>query len=257
MPKKRQKRPSTSHGALAYQGCRGVQMADGNRQSVGRVGRLGYFAEIEQARDHVLHLGLLCSAITHHGGLDGKRRILGNFQPGRGRGQHGHSTHLPQLERGLYVQCVEHIFDGNIVRLVFLNDDAEPLEDGRQPPRQGLAGRELDGAAGKTDQRLVVTKLDDAETGVFSPAIDTQHAHGGSLSQLLVASCQLSVRLRTGNWSLKTDFLNNTAAAWPWQLRIPGKTQRKLREKKSSACDSETARTPTRQIFLAELKPAT
>ena len=61
-------------------------------------------------------LRLLRPAITHHGGLDGKRRILGNFQPGRGRGQHGHSTHLPQLERGLYVQCVEHIFDGDIVR---------------------------------------------------------------------------------------------------------------------------------------------
>ena len=47
----------------------------------------------------------------------------------------------------------------------------------------GFARRELDGAARQADQRVVVAEFDDAETRVLSAAIDSQHAHGGSLSQ--------------------------------------------------------------------------
>ena len=53
---------------------------------------------------------------------------------------------------------------------------------------------ELDGAARKTNQGVILTELDDAETCVFGTAINAQHAHGMSLyefsCQWLVVSCQ-------------------------------------------------------------------
>ncbi len=48
-----------------------VQMADGDGQGIGHIGRFGHGVQLEQARDHHLHLGLFRPAIADDGGLDG------------------------------------------------------------------------------------------------------------------------------------------------------------------------------------------
>jgi hypothetical protein len=150
MPKNAQGRcripDSSAHGALADERGGSMKMADGNGESVGSVGRFRYLDEIEQARNHMLYLWFLGPTVTHYRGLDGKRRIFSDFQPGRRGGQHRHSADLPQLERRLYVERIEHIFDGDVVRPVFLDDDAEALKNSRQPPGKRFTRRELDGA---------------------------------------------------------------------------------------------------------------
>src|SRR6266550_854549 len=158
-----------------------MEVTDGNGQSVGGIGRLRYFGQVKQARNHVLHLRLLRPTVTHHRRLDGKRRIFGDFQSGRGCSQHSHSSHLPQLQRRLHVERIENVFDGDVVGLVFLNDEAEAFENGRQPPGERFSWRKLDGSASEANKRLVRAEFDDAETRVLGAAINAQDAHEWSL----------------------------------------------------------------------------
>jgi hypothetical protein len=48
-----------------------VQMADGDGQGIGHIGRLGHGFQLEEAGDHHLHLGLFRPAIADYRGLDG------------------------------------------------------------------------------------------------------------------------------------------------------------------------------------------
>ena len=93
-------------------------MANGDGQRVGGVRGLGDLGEPQQARDHLLHLRLFRPAVAHHRRLDGQRRVLADFQSGGGGGQHRHPAHLTQLQRGLHVDGVEDVLDGNQLRLV-------------------------------------------------------------------------------------------------------------------------------------------
>jgi len=92
------------------------------------------------------------------------------------------ALHAPaQFERGLYVDRIEHILDGNVVGPVFLDDDPRPSKIVASR-RAEFTWRKFDRTTGKTNQGVVMTKFDDAETGVLGAAINAQDAHGGSLS---------------------------------------------------------------------------
>ncbi len=54
-------------------------MTDGDGQRIGGVRRLWNLRQIQQPRDHVLHLLLLRFAVADHGRLNGERRVLGYF----------------------------------------------------------------------------------------------------------------------------------------------------------------------------------
>ena len=58
---------------LAFQRCRGMQMADRNCEGIGGVRRLGNFRQIQQPRNHVLHLLLLCPAVADNRGFNRQR----------------------------------------------------------------------------------------------------------------------------------------------------------------------------------------
>ena len=65
---------------LAFQRGGSVQVTDGNGEGIGGVGRFGDLGQIQQARDHVLHLLLLCPAIADYRRFDGERRVLRDFE---------------------------------------------------------------------------------------------------------------------------------------------------------------------------------
>src|ERR1035441_7888538 len=107
--------PASSARSLELERLRGVDVADGDGESVGGVGRFGRAVEREQAGDHELDLLLGGEAVASDGGLDGERRILGDGEIAGGGGQHGHSSDLTEFERGLGVGGEEDLLDGDAV----------------------------------------------------------------------------------------------------------------------------------------------
>ena len=57
-------------------------MADGDGERIGSIGGLRNLIEIQKARHHLLDLMLLGPAVSDHRGLDGERRVFGDFKPG-------------------------------------------------------------------------------------------------------------------------------------------------------------------------------
>src|SRR5205085_5782087 len=168
---------STSNCSLARKRRRRVEMADGNGQGVSRIGRFWNLIQVEQARDHMLDLLLLGLAVTDYRGLDGKWRILSDFQTRDGCGQHSDSTYLAQLESRFYVDGVEHVFDGNVIRPVFLDEQTETVKNYRQPPRKRFTRREFDSATGEASEPFIGAQFDDPKARVLSAAIDAENSH--------------------------------------------------------------------------------
>ena len=107
-----------------------------------------------------------------------KRRILRDFQSSRGRGQHGHTAHLSQLEGGLHIQRVKDVFDGDFVGLVFVNDLAESRDKFADSRRgKGSRGESLMAPHARQREFAGAGHLHHAEAGVFCPAINAQNAH--------------------------------------------------------------------------------
>jgi hypothetical protein len=140
---------SNLHWTLSIQGRSRMKVADRDGQSVGSVHGLGGGSEFEQARNHVLYLLFLGPAITNHGRFDGKRGIFRDLKSRSGGGQHGNAANLAQLQRGLDVQRVKHIFDGDLIGLMARDDFSQLGEDPGQTLRQRLSEGQLNRAAGE------------------------------------------------------------------------------------------------------------
>jgi hypothetical protein len=67
---------------LAFLSGGRVEVANGYRERVGRVGRLWNLIQIQKARHHLLHLMFFSAAISDHGGLDREWRIFSYFKSG-------------------------------------------------------------------------------------------------------------------------------------------------------------------------------
>ena len=63
----------------------------------------------------MLDLLLLGASVADDRGLDGERGVFGDFEAGSGGGKHSHAPDLAQLQSGLHVKGIEHIFDGYAV----------------------------------------------------------------------------------------------------------------------------------------------
>ena len=167
---------------LALAGGRGVQVADGDGQSVGGVGGLGNLIEVEEARNHLLHLMFFGAAVSDYGGFYGERRILGDFEASGSGGEHGDSADLAEFEGGLDVGSVENIFDGDAIGAMAEDEFLEAYGDVREARGHGIARRNFDGSADDADQPIVVAivgeQIDYAVTGVFRTAVDAEDAHG-------------------------------------------------------------------------------
>ena len=147
-------------------------MADRDSQRIRRIGRLRDFIQIQQPRDHVLHLPLFGFPVADYSRLDRERRVLSDVQACGRRRQHGDSTHLPKLNRRFRIHCVKHIFNLDVILAVLLDDRAQTFKNFRQTPRQRFARRELHRATSEADQSVMIAKFDHAVAGVLGAAID-------------------------------------------------------------------------------------
>jgi len=157
---------------LPRQGSCGVQMADGDSQSVGHVGRLGHGFQMQQVRDHGLDLRFFSPAVAHDRRLDGQGSILGDYQMRAGGGQHGDAANMSELERRLDVGSVEDVFNRHLRWLVLGDDFIQLLKNLSQAGGKGLAAGEANSASGKTTQMVMVKLLHDTVTGDFAAAIN-------------------------------------------------------------------------------------
>ena len=112
-------------------------MAQGAGQGVSRI-RLRGFNELQQCLDHMQHLFLGRGAAPDQGLFNLRRRIFGN---GQGTAHHradGRAPRLAKLEGRIHVALHEHLFDGDLCRLVSFHHLAQPFKDGAQALRKVL-----------------------------------------------------------------------------------------------------------------------
>jgi hypothetical protein len=163
-----------------------VDVADGDSESVGGVGRLGRAVEREQAGDHELHLLLGGEAVAGDGGLDGERRVFGDGEVAGGGGQHGDSADLAELERGFGVGGEEDLLDGDTVGGVQGHQRGEFGVDLRETLRGLLFLVEANGSCGAVSQfgrARGRVHLDYSVAGELGAAVDSKDAHGESVNR--------------------------------------------------------------------------
>ena len=90
----------------------------------------------------MLHLLLFGASVANDRGLDSKGRVFSDFEAGRSSGQHSYAANLPEFESRLHVEGVEHVFDGDFIRLMLGDDSSQVHVDARQADGQEVhAGR--------------------------------------------------------------------------------------------------------------------
>ena len=104
------------------------------------------------------------AAVSDHRGLDGERRVFGDFESGGSGGQHGDPAHLAELQGGLDVGGVENVFDGDAVGTVLGDEFLQADGDARQARGHGVARRNFDGAADDAHQAIVVASSESRST---------------------------------------------------------------------------------------------
>lgn len=95
----------------------------------------------------------------------------------RGGGQHRHSPSLPQFESRLYVDCIENIFDCDLVRPVLFNHMTEFLKNGVQLIRHVRMAWEGNATKSYALEFVASIDFDYSIAGTFGAAIDTKDAH--------------------------------------------------------------------------------
>jgi hypothetical protein len=189
-----------------------MQMADGDGEGIGGVGGFGDLIEIQKARHHLLDLMFFGPAVSDHRGLDGQGRVFGDFDSGGSGGQHGNSAHLAEFQGRLHVGGVENVFDGDPVRPVLGDEFLKADRNAREAGGHGIARGNFDGAAGDTDEAVILIvavvgkQIDYAVSGVFRAAVDAEDAHEGSVAgQWSVVSGRWSVV--SGQWLALSGFV--------------------------------------------------
>jgi len=170
----------------------GVDVADGDGEGVGGVGRFRGAVEAKEACDHELDLLLGGEAVAGDRGLDGERGVLGDGEVAGGGGEHGDSADLAELEGGLGVGGEEDLFDGDAVGGVEGDEGGEFGVDLGEALRGLLLLAEADGAGGEVEERRVagfVVHLDHAVAGELGAAVDAEDSHGGSLPYRALYLC--------------------------------------------------------------------
>jgi N-acetylmuramoyl-L-alanine amidase len=177
-----------------------VDVADGDGESVGGVGGLGSFVEVEQAGDHELDLFFGGEAVADYGALDAERGVFGDGEAAVGCGQHGDSADLAELEGALGVGGEEDFFDGDHLGLPELEEcgefgvDLEQANGGAiflvEADGSGAEGAELGVAAGVID-------FHDTVAGELCSAVDAEDPHADKSTALAASAME---RASIGIW---------------------------------------------------------
>ena len=164
-----------------------VEMTDGDGERVGGVSRVVRLLQVEEARNHKLHLLLGGEAVADDRRFNGERGVFGHRFSTGGGGQEGDSADLAELECGLGVGGEEDLFDGDDVGLVEFDLGAKFSVDLRETLRCGVfliesyrSGRDVAKARGGG----ALVERNDAEACELGSTIDSEYAHAGSLAEV-------------------------------------------------------------------------
>ncbi len=134
----------------------------------------------------MLDLTLLGPAVSDHRGLDGERRVFGDFKPGGSGGQHGNTAHLAQFQGGFHINGVENVFESDAVGPVLGDEFLQADRNARQARGHRVARGNFDGAADDAHEAIIVAaigeQIDYPVSGIFRAAVDAEDAHGGSVA---------------------------------------------------------------------------
>ncbi len=118
-------------------------MTDRDGERVGGMRGGGLRIELEEQRDHALHLVLVGAPVTAHALLDTRRRVLGAIDAGGCGGDHCGASRLTDEERDAGVGADERLLERDGVRRMRRYELQHAVEDRPQPqlralPRPGL-----------------------------------------------------------------------------------------------------------------------
>ena len=154
-----------------------MQVAYRYRQRIRRIGWLRNLIELQEPRDHQLHLLFLRLAISHDCRLDGERRVFRYQNLVRRRRQHRYAPNLPQFQRRFHIDRIKDVFNGDPVWLVIANKLAQFLKYCREPIRKIHLPRKSDPAKLNAIQLVIAVNLNHAVTSALGTAVDSQDAH--------------------------------------------------------------------------------
>jgi hypothetical protein len=89
---------------------------------------------------------------------------------------------VAQLQRRLGIDGIENVLDCDHLGLVKLDLGAQFLVNSQQANGQGIARLQAHRPNGDADKRGIGLLLNNAETRVLTPAVDSQNPHGGSVA---------------------------------------------------------------------------
>ena len=161
-----------------------MRMGDGHRQRIGGVG-LQLALEVEHDPDHVLDLHLVRAALAHHRQLHFLGRVFVHRQVAQHHRADRRAARMPELERRIGVARHEHLFDGDLIRPVGVDDFPQSLQQALQALReiafaqqQQRSVMDMAGLARRVD-------IDDADAGALGTGIDAEDAgHARSVRSL-------------------------------------------------------------------------
>ena len=152
-------------------------MTERERSGVGGVEWMGRLAQGEERLDHLLHLHLVSTTPTGHGGLDLVGRVLRHLTTGAHGLDHGDATGLTHRHRRAYIHLEQHSFhshDGDGV----LGEQGTKFRLEFGEAMMDLVGR---GCAqdpeGQGARRRVVPGIEHAVAAAGQTRIDPQYEH--------------------------------------------------------------------------------
>ena len=116
-----------------------MSVAKSDRESIGRVCRLGALAQSKLHFDHLLHLLLRCASVARDAGLHFARRVAVRRYIRLGRGKEDNAANFCQAQRCAHVQRRKHGFYRNGVRSEFFDKLGNHFMDFAKPRRESGA----------------------------------------------------------------------------------------------------------------------
>ena len=153
-------------------------VADGEREGVGGVGRLGGRVEPQQPGDHGADLCLVGAAAAGDGGLDLAGGVQGDGDAAAGGAEHGDGAGLGGAHHGADVVLAEHPLHGDALGPVLVQPLLDALLDGDEAvprarrPRACVRRRRRPCVSGRPGDAL-----DDADAAPRQSGVHPQYAH--------------------------------------------------------------------------------
>jgi len=162
-----------------------LEVAKGDGEGVGGVGRLRKFLQAELSADHLLHLALIGMAVTGDTGLDFPGGITADSEASLLGGKKDDAANLGEAQGGAHIQRGKDRLHGHDVRLKLTDEAAEELMNITENRRRRgfLAFRGDFPRTVVENAAFTIQNLDDGVAGrASSGRIDAEDAKGARLA---------------------------------------------------------------------------